>query len=150
VSSDEARELSESAELTEATATTGVSCEVNGVKFNNKNYEDWVEALVALRLLVDKNKNESTSGWYRADVILEPNGSFSLRCSSCEIGYSIKNPANVWSTHKKSCPVPKRGTELTRGVCHHRLHRDSQISKLALKSMICVQDSTKHLQDVFA
>jgi hypothetical protein len=113
--------------LTEATATTGASCEGNGVKFNNKNYEDWGEALVALRLLIDKNKNESTSGWYRADVILEPNGSFSLRCSSCERGYSIKNPANFWSTHKKACTVPKRGTELTRGVCHLRLHRDIQI-----------------------
>jgi hypothetical protein len=48
MSSDEAPELSGSAELTEATATTGASCEGNGVKFNNKNYEDWGEALVAL------------------------------------------------------------------------------------------------------
>jgi hypothetical protein len=37
MSSDEATELSGSAELTEANATTGASCEVNGVKFNNKN-----------------------------------------------------------------------------------------------------------------
>jgi hypothetical protein len=44
MSSDEAPELSEPAELTEATATTGASCEVNGVKFNNKKYEDCDEA----------------------------------------------------------------------------------------------------------
>jgi hypothetical protein len=57
MSSDEATELSGSAELTEVTATTGASCKVNGVKFNNKNLEDWGEALVALRLLIDKNRS---------------------------------------------------------------------------------------------
>jgi hypothetical protein len=57
MSGDEAHELSGSDELTEATATTGASCEVNGVKFNNKNFEDWGEASVALRLLIDKNRS---------------------------------------------------------------------------------------------
>jgi hypothetical protein len=63
MSSDEDTELSGSAELTEATATTGASCEVNGVKFNNHSFEDWGEvspktkALVALRLLIDKNRS---------------------------------------------------------------------------------------------
>jgi hypothetical protein len=116
---DEAAGPSGSAELTEATATTGASHDANGVKFNNKNYEDWSEALLAVRQLVNKTKDDSTSGWYRADVILEPNGSFSLRCSSCERGYSIKNPANFWLSHKKACPMSKRGSELTRGVCRH-------------------------------
>jgi hypothetical protein len=55
--SDEATDLSGSAELTEATATTGASCEVYGVEFNNKNFVDWGEALVALRLLIDKNRS---------------------------------------------------------------------------------------------
>jgi hypothetical protein len=41
MSSDKAPELSGLAELTEATATTGASCEINGVKYNNTNYEDW-------------------------------------------------------------------------------------------------------------
>jgi hypothetical protein len=57
MSSDEATKLSGSAELSEATATTRASCEVNGDKFNNKNFEDWGEALVALRLLIDKNRS---------------------------------------------------------------------------------------------
>jgi hypothetical protein len=57
MSSDEATDLSGSAELTEATATTGASCEANGVKFNNKKFEDLGEALVALRLLIDKNRS---------------------------------------------------------------------------------------------
>jgi hypothetical protein len=56
MSGDEAPEPSGSAELTEATATTGASCKVNGFKFNYKNFEDWGEALVALRLLIDKNR----------------------------------------------------------------------------------------------
>jgi hypothetical protein len=59
MSSDEAAELSGSAELTEATATTAASCEVNGVKFSNTIYEDWGEGLVALRLLVNRNENDS-------------------------------------------------------------------------------------------
>jgi hypothetical protein len=57
MSSDEATELSGSAELTEVTTTTGASCEVNGAKFNNKNFGDWGEALVVLRLLIDKNRS---------------------------------------------------------------------------------------------
>jgi hypothetical protein len=57
MSSDKDTELSGSAELTEATATTGASCEVNGVKFNKHNFEDWGEALVALSLLIDKNRS---------------------------------------------------------------------------------------------
>jgi hypothetical protein len=58
MSSDEAPELSGSAELTEPTATTGASCELNGIKYNNKNHEDWGEALVSLRLFIDKHTNE--------------------------------------------------------------------------------------------
>jgi hypothetical protein len=61
MSSDDAIELSGSAELTEATATTVASCEEYGVKFNNKNFQDRGEALVALRLLIDKNKTDSTT-----------------------------------------------------------------------------------------
>jgi hypothetical protein len=56
MSGDKAPELSGSAELAEATATTGASCKVNGLKFNNKNFEDRGEALVAPRLLIDKNR----------------------------------------------------------------------------------------------
>jgi hypothetical protein len=66
---DEAAGPSGSAQLTEATAATGASYEVDVVKFNNKAYEDWSDLLVPLRQLVNKNKGDSTSGWYRADVI---------------------------------------------------------------------------------
>jgi hypothetical protein len=55
---DEAAGPSGSVELTEATATTGASHDANGVKFNNKNYEDWSEALLAVRQLVNKNKDD--------------------------------------------------------------------------------------------
>jgi hypothetical protein len=142
MSSDEAIELSVSAELTEATATTVASCEEYGVKFNNKIFKDWGEALVALRLLIDKNKNDSTSGWYRADVILEPNGSFSLRCSSCERGYSITNPANFWSTHKKGLPRAQawHGADLC-GVAH--IAQRSSLGMQRAKALIAICSAEK-------
>jgi hypothetical protein len=82
MSSDEAAELSGSAELTEATATTAASCQVNGVKFNNKIYDDWGEPLVALRLLVNKSENDSPD---RAQA------------RSCQIAKSAWRCTAVWS-----------------------------------------------------
>jgi hypothetical protein len=55
---DEAAGPSSSAELTEATATTGASYEVHGVNCNNKNYGYWSEARITRRQLVNRNKDD--------------------------------------------------------------------------------------------
>jgi hypothetical protein len=106
---DEAAGPSGSAELTEATATTGASHDANGIKFNNKNYEDWSEALLAVRQLVNKNKDDSTSGWYRADVILEPD--FLTDRSACVAvrareGIRSKTPPTSGHRIKRPAPCP--------------------------------------------
>jgi hypothetical protein len=78
---------------TDVTAGTGASTE-QLVRFNNKLYDSWNDALIVLRNLVNKVKDDPSKGWYRTDIIHEVNGSFSLRCSSCEKQFQIKNPAN--------------------------------------------------------
>jgi hypothetical protein len=95
MSSDEAPELSGSAELTEATATTGASCEINGVKYNNTNYEDWGEVLVSLRLFIDKNKNEHIN----AEELQQPG------CKSDRVAVpNSKERFAVWSKFGEDIP----------------------------------------------
>jgi hypothetical protein len=120
MSSDAVRDSS-MAGPSNSTAVTGSSeiievSDVDRIVCNNRNYATWADALAAVRKLVDKSKDDSSKSWFRTDVILEANGSFSLRCSTCEKSFMITNPSNFWSSHKKKCSVPKRGQELTRGV----------------------------------
>jgi hypothetical protein len=102
-----------STEVTAATALTAASSD-SGIQFNNKTYKDWSSALSALRQLKSKNYASTTSGWYRSDVIVGRDGSFALRCSTCYKHFAIQNPANSWSSHRKSCTVSKEGTEGTK------------------------------------
>ena len=49
---------------TEVTAGTD-SAELEKVRFNNKLYDSWEEALLGLRQLINKNKDDKKKGWYR-------------------------------------------------------------------------------------
>lgn len=73
---------------------SSVACEVTDVdtvsiQFNNKAFETWANALAAARKLVDKCKDDSSKNWYRTDIVLEEDGSFSLHCSSCEMWRTV-------------------------------------------------------------
>jgi hypothetical protein len=65
--------------------------------------------------MVNKNKDKKTTLWHKTDIIHQADGSFRLRCASCKKFFAMKNPANFWQTHKKSCPTAQRGSEQTRG-----------------------------------
>jgi hypothetical protein len=114
---DDAAQVSRagSTDVTEATAVTAVSFD-SGVQFNNKMFKDWSAALSAIRQLKKKNQDVTTSSWYRTVLIVEQDDSFALRCSTCHKNLDIRNTANFWSSHKKTCGVSKEGTEFTRGM----------------------------------
>jgi hypothetical protein len=89
----------------------------SSIIFNTKKYDDWEGALIAVRSLVKKSRDDHATLWYRTNIVHEVDGSFSLQCASCTKEFSLKNPSNFWKTHKKACVCVERGSELTRGGC---------------------------------
>jgi hypothetical protein len=82
-----------SAELgTEAKTVTSASTGLI-IRFNNKWYENCDQALLALRSLLKKTRDAKTPSWYRTDIIHEADGTFTVRCSTCEEEFQKGNPA---------------------------------------------------------
>jgi hypothetical protein len=72
--------------------------------FNKKTFDSWSDALRGARKILNKNKDDIATLWYRTNNIHEGDGSFSLRCATCHKAFSMKNTANFWQSHKKTCP----------------------------------------------
>jgi hypothetical protein len=79
--------------------------------FDKKAYDSWSDAHRATRIW---NRDEKTTLWYRTSIIHEQDGSFSLQCATCSKAFAMKNSANFWQTHKKTCPIADPGSESTR------------------------------------
>jgi hypothetical protein len=94
-----------------ATTAESTACVVNLVK-----YTDWSEGLSQVRKLLAANQGKEQSHWFQTDLITETDGSFVLRCSTCEQEFSSNNPSNFWRAHKKKCALAQQGHEYKRGM----------------------------------
>jgi hypothetical protein len=102
-------------EQAESTSTIAAKSDSKcNVVINKETFDSWGDALRGARKVVNKNKDDIATLWYRTTIIHEGDGSFSLRCATCHKAFSMKNPANFWQSHKKTCPVAERGSEITR------------------------------------
>ena len=59
-----------------------------------------------------KNKHKPDTTWYRLDLIDEASGRFGIQCSVCHKEFSIVNPGNFMSSHKKQCSNLERAKSL--------------------------------------
>jgi hypothetical protein len=63
----------------------------NATFYNKKAYDSWSDALSWARKIVNENKDDMATLWYRTTIIHEGDGCFSLRCATCHKAFSMKD-----------------------------------------------------------
>jgi hypothetical protein len=84
------------------------------VLFDKKTFNSWSDALSGAREIVNKNKDDMATLWYRTTIIHEGDGSFSLRCATCHKAFSMRGQPRLSFLASSPRASPRRCRVLLR------------------------------------